>query len=123
MIRRPPRSTLFPYTTLFRSITGTPTSAGASTVTLSATNAGGTGPQTLAVTITAATPVITSAGTATGQVGVAFSYQITATNSPTSFSATGLPAGLALNATTGLITGTPTSAGASTVTLSATNAG
>ena len=24
MIRRPPRSTLFPYTTLFRSITGTP---------------------------------------------------------------------------------------------------
>src|SRR5256714_14729200 len=27
MIRRPPRSTLFPYTTLFRSLTGTPTSA------------------------------------------------------------------------------------------------
>src|SRR2546427_1843734 len=25
MIRRPPRSTLFPYTTLFRSIRGTPT--------------------------------------------------------------------------------------------------
>src|SRR5256885_8622308 len=25
MIRRPPRSTLFPYTTLFRSITGLPT--------------------------------------------------------------------------------------------------
>src|SRR5437879_1067302 len=71
-------------------ISGTPTSAGASTVTLSATNAGGTGTQTLAVTITPATPVITSAGTATGQVGVAFSYQMTATNSPTSFGATGL---------------------------------
>src|SRR2546422_988435 len=68
-------------------------------------------------------PTITSAGTATGQVGVAFSYQMTATNSPTSFDATGLPAGLALNATSGLIAGTPTSAGASTVTLSATNAG
>src|SRR3989475_6133623 len=68
-------------------------------------------------------PTITSAGTATGQVGVAFSYQMTATNSPTSFGATGLPAGLALDATSGLIAGTPTSAGASTVTLSATNAG
>src|SRR2546426_888940 len=68
-------------------------------------------------------PTITSAGTATGQVGVAFSYQMTATNSPSSFDSTGLPAGLALNATSGLIAGTPTSAGASTVTLSATNAG
>ena len=68
-------------------------------------------------------PTITSAGTATGQVGVAFSYQMTATNSPTSFGATGLPAGMALDATSGLISGTPTSAGASTVTLSATNAG
>ena len=68
-------------------------------------------------------PTITSAGTATGQVGVAFSYPMTATNSPTSFGATGLPAGLALDATSGLIAGTPTSAGASTVTLSATNAG
>src|SRR5437867_7913717 len=66
---------------------------------------------------------ITSAGTATGQVGVAFSYQMTATNSPTSFGATGLPAGLALDATSGLLSGTPPSAGASTVTLSATNAG
>src|SRR2546427_1208103 len=33
MIRRPPRSTLFPYTTLFRSITGT--AGGAKTVTVS----------------------------------------------------------------------------------------
>src|SRR5437867_4802203 len=28
MIRRPPRSTLFPYTTLFRSMTGTPAGVG-----------------------------------------------------------------------------------------------
>ena len=33
----------------------------------------------------AAVPAITSSGTATGQVGVAFSYQITANNVPTSF--------------------------------------
>src|SRR5260370_24855209 len=29
MIRRPPRSTLFPYTTLFRSVVGTPAPQGA----------------------------------------------------------------------------------------------
>src|SRR5262249_44173803 len=37
-------------------------------------------------------PSITSALTATGTVGSAFSYQITATNSPSSYNATGLPA-------------------------------
>src|SRR5207248_3462033 len=54
---------------------------------------------------------------------VAFSYQITATNNPTSYSATGLPAGLTVNTTTGLISGTPTTAGTYTVTISATNSG
>jgi hypothetical protein len=33
----------------------------------------------------AAKPAITSATTATGQVGVAFTYQITASNTPTSY--------------------------------------
>ena len=69
-----------------------------------------------------AAPVITSPTTASGTVGSAFSYQITATNNPTSYGATGLPAGLSVNTTSGLISGTPTSAGTSTVTLSATNA-
>ena len=36
-------------------------------------------------------PAITSATSASGTVGTAFSYQITATNSPASYSATGLP--------------------------------
>ena len=70
-----------------------------------------------------AAPVISSATTATGSRSSAFTYQITATNSPTNFIAVGLPAGLALNGTTGLISGTPTTAATSNVTITATNAG
>jgi Concanavalin A-like lectin/glucanases superfamily/Putative Ig domain len=66
-------------------------------------------------------PVITSATTASGTVGVAFNYQITATNSPTSYSATGLPGGLTINTSTGLISGAPNAAGTSSITLGATN--
>jgi hypothetical protein len=107
------------------SISGTPTSAGTSSVTLSATNSGGTGNATLTITIAAAmqAPVITSAATAIGTVGSVFNYQITATNSPTSYGATSLPPGLNVNTATGSISGTPTATGTSTVTLSATNSG
>src|SRR5205823_4273264 len=107
-------------------ISGTPaagTDAGSPySVTISATNAGGTGSATLTLTINPAKPVITSSLTATGQVGVAFSYQITATNNPTSYNATGLPPGLSINTSTGLISGTPTTAGTYSATTSATNA-
>src|SRR5262249_3150661 len=68
-------------------------------------------------------PVITSSTSATGTVGSAFSYQIVASNSPTSFNATGLPSGLSINTTSGLISGTPVAAGTATVVLSATNSG
>jgi len=73
-------------------------------------------------TINSMIPVISSAGTAFGTIGAAFSYQITATHSPTSYGATGLPAGLSVNSSTGLISGTPSVSGTSAVTLSATNA-
>jgi hypothetical protein len=71
----------------------------------------------------ASTPTITSPLNASGQVGTPFSYQITADNSPTSFSATSLPAGLTVNTSTGVISGTPTTAATSSVAISATNAG
>ncbi|MCX7899993.1 MAG: Ig domain-containing protein, partial [Methylocystis sp.] len=70
-------------------------------------------------------PSITSSLSASGTAGQAFSYTITATNSPTNFGASGLPSGLAINTATGVISGTPSTAGApstSGVTLSASNA-
>ncbi|MBI1955620.1 MAG: putative Ig domain-containing protein, partial [Acidobacteria bacterium] len=104
-------------------ISGTPTAAGTFSIALSATNSGGTGTATLSLTISQPVPVITSSLSASGTQGTAFSYTITATNSPTSFSASGLPAGLSVNTTTGLISGTPTATGAFSIALSATNSG
>ena len=65
-------------------------------------------------------PVINSPLTAGFTQGTAFNYTITATNSPTSFSATGLPAGLTINAG-GVISGTSTAVGTYNVNISATN--
>lgn len=73
-------------------------------------------------TVVVMAPVITSASTASGSDGAAFSYQIAATNSPTGFSATGLPSWASINASTGLISGTAV-AGNTTIQVSATNAG
>ena len=74
------------------------------------------------LTVVAATPAVTSSSTASGTIGSAFpTYTITATNSPTSYNATGLPSGLSVNTANGQITGTPSAVGTSTVTISATN--
>jgi PKD repeat protein len=105
-------------------ITGTPTTAGTTVVNLTAQNAAGISSATLTVTVGAAAtpPVITSATTASGSAGSPFPpYLIVSTGLPTSYSATGLPAGLTLNPLTGAITGVATTAGLYPVVLSATN--
>jgi hypothetical protein len=106
-------------------ISGTPTAVGTTNVTISATNADGTGSEVLTLTIAKnpGAPTITSSLTAVGQTGASFSYQIEATNSPTSFALVGtLPTGLVFDEVTGTITGTPETSVSRNVTISATNA-
>jgi hypothetical protein len=76
-------------------------------------------------TTTGNTVTVTNPGAHTGTVGTATSLQISASDSASgqtlTYSASGLPAGLSINSATGLISGTPTTAGAPTVTVTATD--
>jgi O-glycosyl hydrolase len=69
------------------------------------------------------TVTVTNPGNQTGTVGTAASLQVHATDSASgqtlSYGATGLPAGLSIGSSTGLISGTPTAAGTSSVTVTA----
>ncbi|MEY4689319.1 MAG: hypothetical protein RIR76_3342 [Verrucomicrobiota bacterium] len=94
-------------------LNGVRTAVSVPAITLTAQTGGGT----------VSAPSISGPTTASATVGTAFSYAITASNSPTSYGATGMPAGLSLAASTGVISGTPTAAGTSNVSLTATNAG
>jgi sugar lactone lactonase YvrE len=88
-----------------------------------ATNAAGSIVSNAAIlAVNVAIPVITNRPlTADGRVTGSFSFTITATDNPTGFTARPLPAGLALNAATGIIAGIPTATGVTTVVLGATN--
>ncbi len=108
-------------------ISGTPTTAGTSSVTVTAKDTtGASGSASFTWTINPATGntvTVTNPGNQTGTVGTAVSLQIQASDSASgqtlTYSATGLPAGLSINSTTGLISGTPTTAGTSSVTVTA----
>jgi uncharacterized delta-60 repeat protein len=79
--------------------------------------------QVLYLADASAIPVISSATAAEATAGQPFLFTVTATLSPQAFAATGLPPGLTINATTGIISGTPTATGTFNVTVSAVGIG
>ena len=68
-------------------------------------------------------PVITSPDQIRVRVGRAFSHQILAINHPTGFAVAGLPPGVSFDSQSGLVSGTPQTAGTFALTLTASNAG
>lgn len=71
------------------------------------------------------TVTVTNPGSKTTTAGTATSLQVSASDSASgqtlTYAASGLPTGLAINTTSGLVSGTPTTAGTYTVTLRATD--
>ena len=103
-------------------VSGTPTVSGTSTFTVTVTDsAGTTDSASLSITIAVAVSITTTSPLPTGEVGVAYTTTIAATGGVTpyawSITAGALPAGLTLNASTGVISGTPTASGTATFTV------
>jgi hypothetical protein len=111
-------------TTAPYSVSWTPSLSGGYVITAKATDSEGaqTISTPIAVTILndSRTPVINSLPTLSGKLKTPFEYQVTASDNPTSFTATGLPPGLQCSAS-GLISGTPTFLGPFTSTVTASN--
>ena len=71
--------------------------------------------------LSGSSPLVNSISQATGSSGTPFNFTVTATQAGTSFSASGLPPGLTINPSTGVISGMPTAAGTYQVALTVSN--
>jgi len=108
-------------------ISGTPTAAGTSTVTVTAVDAGGpSASASLTWTVSAAMASIRSPGKQMSTVGRPVDLKLHAqanNGGPVSYGASGLPHGVSIDASSGLISGTPTAARTWAVTVKATAPG
>ncbi len=110
-------------------ISGTPTKVGSYSFTVEVTDSTKSTPhaatKSLTIAVVAAPVEITTSSLTSGQVGVAYSRIVEATYGTTpyewSISAGALPPGLALSATTGTISGTPTNADSYSFTVKVTD--
>ncbi|MFI5496599.1 putative Ig domain-containing protein [Actinoplanes sp. NPDC051859] len=105
-------------------VTGTPTTNGVYSATITATDTTGTSGATGFTWTIAAAATITHPGTVHATTGVAMARQLSATGgkAPYTWAATGLPAGLSIKSSTGLISGTATTAATTTVSVTVTDA-
>ncbi|HEY8903683.1 MAG TPA: putative Ig domain-containing protein, partial [Chthoniobacterales bacterium] len=104
-------------------ITGTPTTAGHYEVSVHVVTDGTETKSTLSIDIAGspmAPPVIGAA--LSGFVGAGYIYPLYISNLPTRITAEGLPDGVILDPSTGVLTGTPKTSGLYAVTITATNA-
>src|SRR5262249_36496496 len=112
-------------------VSGTPTAAGSYSVVVTATDAMNlTGTAAFIWTVVAATQ-LTNPGTQSSILGIALSRPLAVTGGAAPYAwsvtasggwgATGLPPGLLLNASTGVITGTPLILGTANVTVTVTD--
>ena len=120
---------ILPTSIQIGAITGTPTSVGSGTITITATNSNGSDTWTIAYNTISGleAPVFsdTTGDDQTWTVGTAILNIVVPTASgppPPTYAVVGsLPGGLAFDTSTRIISGTPTSSGSDTITISATN--
>jgi hypothetical protein len=107
-------------------LSGTPTAAGAFNFTVTVTDAPGQSASEGVSLTVAAAPSLAFGAPPVGEVGAAYSDQLSVSGGTGPFawsvSSGALPAGLALSASTGLLSGTPTAAGSSSFTVAVSDA-